>query len=74
MKDWWWSQFICHPSVFTVSEDAGIEPRTVATFALTVRLSNHSAQGYDGIYWEKGKGPFFKKLDKKSMKICADLE
>jgi hypothetical protein len=27
----------------TVSEDAGIEPRTVATSALTVSRSNHSA-------------------------------
>ncbi len=29
------------PSVSTVSADAGIEPRTVATSALTVRRSNH---------------------------------
>jgi hypothetical protein len=27
--------FICRPSNSTVSEDAGIEPRTVATLALT---------------------------------------
>jgi hypothetical protein len=33
--------FICRPSDSTVSEDAGIEPRTVATSALTVRRSNH---------------------------------
>ncbi len=32
---------ICRPSDSTVSEDAGIEPRTVATFALAVRRSNH---------------------------------
>jgi hypothetical protein len=31
--------FICHPSDFTVSEDAGIEPRTVATSVLAVRRS-----------------------------------
>ncbi len=31
--------FICRPSVFTVSEDAGIEPMTVATTALAVRRS-----------------------------------
>jgi hypothetical protein len=31
--------FICNPSDSTVSEDAGIEPRAVATFALTVRRS-----------------------------------
>jgi hypothetical protein len=31
--------FICRPSDSTVSEDAGIEPRTVAT----ARRSNHSA-------------------------------
>ncbi len=33
--------FICRPSDSTVSEDAGIEPRTVATTALDVRRSNH---------------------------------
>ncbi len=31
--------FICRPSDPTVSEDAGIEPRTVATTALAVRRS-----------------------------------
>ncbi len=36
--------FICRPSDFTVSEDAGIVPRTVATTALAVRRSNHSAR------------------------------
>ncbi len=35
--------FICRPSDSTVSEDAEIEPTTVATTALTVRRSNHSA-------------------------------
>ena len=35
--------FICRPSDSTVSEDAGIEPRTVATTALTVKRSNPSA-------------------------------
>ncbi len=33
--------FICRPSDSTVPRDAGIEPRTVATGALTVRRSNH---------------------------------
>jgi hypothetical protein len=33
--------FICRPSDSTVPTDAGIEPRTVATGALTVRHSNH---------------------------------
>jgi hypothetical protein len=33
--------FICRPSDSTVSEDAGIEPRTVAISALAVRRSNH---------------------------------
>jgi hypothetical protein len=36
--------FICRPSDSAVSEDAGIEPRTVATTAMTVRRSNHSAR------------------------------
>ncbi len=33
--------FICRPSDSTVPTDAGIEPRTVATWALAVRRSNH---------------------------------
>jgi hypothetical protein len=35
--------FICRPSDSTVSEDAGNEPRTDASLALVVRLSNYSA-------------------------------
>jgi hypothetical protein len=35
---------ICRPSDSTVSEDAGIEPRTVATLTLTARRSNNSAR------------------------------
>jgi len=38
--------FICRPSDFTVSEDAGIEPRTVPTTAVAVRRSNHSARSH----------------------------
>jgi hypothetical protein len=38
--------FICRPSDSTVSEDAGIEPRTTATLALTVRRSNYSARSH----------------------------
>jgi hypothetical protein len=38
--------FICRPSDFTVSEYAGIEPRTVATSALAVRRCNHSARSH----------------------------
>ena len=38
--------FICRPSDSAVSEDAGIEARTVATFALTARRSNHSARSH----------------------------
>ncbi len=38
--------FICRPSDSTVSEDAGIEPRTVATTALAVGRSNHSARSH----------------------------
>jgi hypothetical protein len=34
--------FICRPSSATVLEDAGIQTRTVATFALAVKRSNHS--------------------------------
>jgi hypothetical protein len=35
--------FICRPSDFTVSDDAGIEPMIVATLALTARRLNYSA-------------------------------
>ncbi len=38
--------FICRPSDSTVPTDAGIEPRTVATGALTVRRSNHWARSH----------------------------
>ncbi len=38
--------FICRPSDSTVSEDAGIEPRPVATSALAVSRSNHSARSH----------------------------
>jgi hypothetical protein len=38
--------FIYRPSDSTVSEDAGIEPRTVATLALTARRSNHLARSH----------------------------
>jgi hypothetical protein len=41
---------ICRASDSTVSEDAGTEPRIVATLALAVRRSNHSA-GSHPIYW-----------------------
>ncbi len=34
------------PSDSTVSEDAGIEPRAVATLALAVRHSNHSPRSH----------------------------
>jgi hypothetical protein len=38
--------FICRPSDSTVSEDAGIEPRIVATMAWTVMRSIHSARSH----------------------------
>jgi hypothetical protein len=38
--------FICGPLYSTVTEDRGIEPRTVATLALEVRLSNHSTKSH----------------------------
>ncbi len=40
--------FTCHPSDSTVSEDAGIELRTVATLILAVRRfdSDHSARSH----------------------------
>ncbi len=46
--------FICRPSDSTVSEEAGFEPRTVATTALTVRRSNHSATSHrwDRVFYQ----------------------
>ncbi len=38
--------FIYRPSESTVLEDAGIEPRTVATSALSSRRSNHLARSH----------------------------
>ncbi len=38
--------FICCPFDSTVSEDAGIEPRTAATFALACKHSNNSARSH----------------------------
>ncbi len=38
--------FICLPSDSSVSEDAGFDPRTVATSALAVRRSNNSARSH----------------------------
>ncbi len=38
--------FFCRPSDSTVSEDAEIEPRTVATSALAVRRSNQSVRSH----------------------------
>ncbi len=42
--------FICRPSDFTVSDDAGIEPRTVVTLALTARCTNNSARYYPQLF------------------------
>jgi hypothetical protein len=39
-------RLICRPSDSTVSEEAGIEPGTVVTLALTVGRSNHMARSY----------------------------
>ncbi len=38
--------FICRPLDSTLSEDVEIDPRTVATTALAVRRSNHSARSH----------------------------
>jgi hypothetical protein len=42
--------FICRPSDSTVSEDAGLEPRTVATTALIVRRYNNSAKSHPNMH------------------------
>jgi hypothetical protein len=38
--------FLCRPSDFTVPGYAGIEPKTVATLALTGRRFNHLARSH----------------------------
>jgi hypothetical protein len=49
--------FNCRPSDSTVSEDAGIEPRTIATSALAVRSStNHSARSHLDVIIEEFLG------------------
>ncbi len=42
--------FTCRPSDSTVFEDAGIEPKNVATLALPVRLSNRPDRFYNHTY------------------------
>ncbi len=41
---------VCRPSDYTVSEDAEIGPRTIATMAVDVRRSNHSAKSHPIIF------------------------
>ncbi len=55
---WYFIQhcFICRLSDFTVSEDAGIKPRTVPTLSLAVTRSNRSHHLQSNIYsiiWER---------------------
>jgi hypothetical protein len=49
---------ICRTSDSTVSEDAGIEPRTVTTLALTARRS-HQCCGTVTIYYGSGSSSDF---------------
>ncbi len=55
-------RFICRPSVSTVSEDDGIEPRTVANLALAARCSNYSARFHPLIYVLLGSLLDFKQI------------
>jgi hypothetical protein len=41
----------------TVSEDSGIEPSTVATFAIAVRRSNHSVKSHRSNHSVKSHPP-----------------
>ncbi len=43
--------FICRLLDFTLSENAGIEPRTIITSALAIRGSNHSARSHPLLGW-----------------------
>jgi hypothetical protein len=45
--------FICRLSDYTVTKDAGIEPRTIATSALAIRRSSHSATSHIDIQREE---------------------
>ncbi len=42
---------VCRPSDSTVSEDAGIEPRIIATLAMTARRSDHSARHHQDYHF-----------------------
>jgi hypothetical protein len=50
--------FICRPSDSTVSEDAGIEPRTVTTSVLTIRRSNQSVNFCGGCTCKQRKNKY----------------
>jgi|688.fasta_scaffold2754107_1 hypothetical protein len=54
--------FIYHPSDSTASEDAGTKPRTVATSALAVRGSSHSASYMFGIRLISWEGLYVKEI------------
>ncbi len=62
--------FICRPSDFTVSEDAGIEPRTVATTALAVRRSKHSARSHPHSARSHPHSKYNRK-NNKIMRVCT---
>ncbi len=47
--------FICRLSDSTLSEDSGIEPRTVATLVLTARRSNYSPRSHPKIFLKSTK-------------------
>jgi hypothetical protein len=47
--------FICSPSDSIMSEDAGIEPRKVATSEMAVRRSNQSARSCSSDGWANKK-------------------
>ncbi len=61
--------FICRPSDSTVSEDAGIEPRPVATTALAVRRSNRAPNGQERDVISPDSKYFFYILRKSSFEI-----
>jgi hypothetical protein len=66
--------FICRPSDSTVSEDAGIEPRTVATLALTVRRSNYSARSHQSRYLSFSTIFVYYIPTSKTKLLCRDVQ
>ncbi len=64
-----WHCFICCLLISTVSEDAGIEPRTVATILLAVIRFKRKARSYKGML---NKLELLCRLPRKQEHLCVE--